>query len=509
MTEAPRAIDANINPELKELEKAHTEFRELKEQEKKSREQLFEKSSAMFGLVSHVMTELSGMKEKSDPRYTEQLTAFHRLEETLKLSIESQFFFQNNSISNILKKTPPEQLRGAVTTLEEQNGTLWYKARFPGNTSAEDKIGLGDILESKYKFVQVLSKDGSPVKWGRLTETEFPAGVKRIGYEDQNGEYIQILSGDLFKPVEALPKAPQGNSSAVLMAEIPPSFQSLEAKDFPPAAQEQSLRVTYASSLVVDELVEEYYSEKKPKLADFKKKYEAPLPAEFEARIARIEAHYPYLRDKDDALDQIPKLTADEVLELRKDLGGFKLLARIFKKLGLDDHAETGRVHADIARIVAERAKANPDDPVLKAYKSPEDLVRALWTLAQRESGNCPFALSGTGCMGIFQFNLDGPRHYKINPFSTEESVKGVLALWRDNARTFNGKFAGQELQNAFVVAHAAGASVALKSDVWDRSVADILGLDDPNGYNRHSPNSYLREFRTDLAKMPMPSANA
>ncbi|MBI5414008.1 transglycosylase SLT domain-containing protein [Candidatus Peregrinibacteria bacterium] len=504
MVDSPTNVGEIQNPELEGLQKQLDGLQVDKEQLSKlsieKKNELHEKSREMFGVVGRNMEEIMKQAKNAPEGKFKPLKDFLDLREKYKLSEDSKYLFQTKGFSEIVRKSDPESLLASVATLTTQTvegkGILVYEAEFPAGTDALQNVGLGDILPIKYKFVRVW-KEGSDVPiWGRRGSGEF-RGQNRNGYVDESGKYIPIVNGDRFEPFERLPSSPSvakvGETPQNSLG-IPAPFATLKETDFPDAAKEQELREKYANSLEEDELLQDYFSEDNRNIDVFTTQYTKDHPGyEFPKNVmTRIRLVEDFVKPGERLEDKIPTLSSVDILQMRKDWGGWEVMESVFKSTKILHIEKSAEVKSKIATAV----DSLPNENNLVHLFGKEDLKAVMIAIANNESGFQPFEISTTGCMGIFQFNRGNTEDLHLNPFNIDSSIEGFLKLWEANYNYHENELSKtftltENLQDALIVSHYAGVGRTLKSQ-WHEGPS--LGKIDPN--NPQSLNDYRDKIR-------------
>ncbi len=103
--------------------------------------------------------------------------------------------------------------------------SLRFKVDFKGNESAYWKVGAGDILPPKVNKIRIYKPDGTILEGTR----GYHVHTRRIGYFDQNGNYLPVFSSDEIEVVETLSNS--GVATRRAMSEHVEIYQKGAARD--------------------------------------------------------------------------------------------------------------------------------------------------------------------------------------------------------------------------------------------------------------------------------------
>lgn len=362
-----------------------------------------------------------------------------------------------------------------------------YTINFHGNSRADANIGLGDILDSRFKEVTV-SKDG-----GTTWETGIRSRYKsRIGYVDQNGRYLAVHglnSKYKFKAFENI--QPETQEEYTRQRTQVDTMRSTEERErlgqysydsgfddngYEPSSNETEAQYNQATPQVLGVVENE---------EEIKTQYISEIS---QREMAAKEIIENLRLDPKNAQDKLTNLTADQVWEMRSNLGpeGMKTL---MSELELDTITiEEEKLRKTINSILKEEEK-----PI------PEGLDDVLISILNIESRRYQFAVSPTGALGPWQIIKSNYTHYNKNPFDVKQStecaikiflndynnerLKDITILIPDNTRE------ATQIEKA-VMAYFAGAGNVIKS----------AGKDVPTG-NLHNAITYLSKYMTEYSK--------
>ncbi len=113
--------------------------------------------------------------------------------------------------SAFLKQVPGQSLR--------------FKVDFKGNETAYWKVGAGDILPPTVNKIRIYKPDGTILEGTR----GYHVHTRRIGYFDQNGNYLPVFSNDQIEVVETLSNP--GVAARRAMSEHVEIYQKGAARD--------------------------------------------------------------------------------------------------------------------------------------------------------------------------------------------------------------------------------------------------------------------------------------
>lgn len=420
MPENPQ-LDNNPAPELAEAENLSAELAELLEENEalveenaETTAEILEVKTNLFLLVGHVMQELQAMKQAGDPNYAQYLQQFNEFRASRNTAATAELFFsaETQQMSDVLN-LDADVILGAITTLQEDASGLWYHVHFPNDQSLA-KIGLGNCLSAEYKFVEVWKEGEDTPILGRQAKTEYPAGVPRMGYVDENNEYITIVNGDRFRPFRNIAEMTQrpaeypenqpvdlATASAMVTAPVvPEAWENLSEEDFPSAEEEQALKQSYVE-------------------------YEENI---FRERQLFLESILPELSNKtpEEIQEYLFALNAEEVWDLRSALGPYGL-QKVLREAGVYDVKLSQQKIYDMTESALTQYPFTGD---LQADR--EILTQLMW---HESTGGRIFAVSDTGALGLGQMTK---RNYKtkwnFNPFIPEEAVlHAALHLHEDH----------------------------------------------------------------------------
>ncbi len=180
---------------IPEAQKLRSENEKLRGESLKLSEELKKEMTSLFALEAQVSEKIRTDVNLQKP---EILSEYRSLSEQINVYRKEYLDSHKYKMGDVLSQGP-DAIRGAISTVVEQNGVYWYQSNF-ANDTALYRIGLGDCFGTDVQEVVVLKVGSTTPIHAYRAKTEFPKGVERIGYVDSSGEYVPIKNGDWFRP---------------------------------------------------------------------------------------------------------------------------------------------------------------------------------------------------------------------------------------------------------------------------------------------------------------------
>ncbi len=366
----------------------------------------------------------------------------------------------------MLEKIAP----GSLKQLFAQNG----KVDFGNNRAAEQEIGLGSLLQQNQPPYVMVKKPNGVIQFGKRTIGKDNRGTKEGYWEiGGTGDYLEILNGYEFQSFSTLAE-----------------MQALHEEYSKKAVDDDFIMRTDIStektppSLPTEQESNQAYSNRLNMVIQEKREADEILKS------IGIESKKKYSKS-DSVLDALRKLTPEKINQIRRSGSGEKKLKEILRQKKRGGRQELKNA-LDEGVKQSEIQKMNGGNELLQVFGGIENLKSWLLGLAKHESGFNSLAISSTGCSGYFQFNKRNSEAFHINPFRAEDSVRGVIRLWCENAKSLkestayknflqnpNDEVARQKAVKLIVIAHNRGVPAIKRGDYMEK---DAYG--NPTGDN-------------------------
>ncbi len=297
---------------------------------------------------------------------------------------------------------------------------------FRGHSGAKWKIGVGDLVPRSTEYARV---DGELGK-----RSIFGSG--KVGYLDQSGEYLAIWGG------EKIDEKPE------VSAEEKASLENIKIASL---ESETAAKQSFLNKTKQEEVTEKKtYGKLLEKLNKMGLKIDGLDPQDF----AKL--------DKEKVKNFFLEMSPAEVYEFRKEIdrGGKKYSTVNFRALmkitGLDKETVS---EAKTLRFIQKTLEGNsvfPASEVSKIGLGSE--ARVFQKILRIESAFKPFAVSGTGALGIAQMTSLNYKPKNFNPFDWQKSIKSQIEHFRAEYQRFG------DIEKAIVAYNRGGGYVSKMS---------------------------------------------
>jgi len=454
---------------MNNLETPHSDLESLEkteripEMEKGAPKSTFEKGDTINGKEQVPNTASKEIKEIPERGKGDVVKTYEKKttpEQRKKVAIETITADPSNAedvkfAEKLIQSIPVSEWLGeSPETLKSVFLTKDNVVDFRGHDGAKWKIGAGDLLPRSSEYASI---DGVIGKRSRTARG-------KVGYLTVEGKYLAIWGGEKLDP------------SPDVSADIKAGFEKVQTSstEEETVAKKSFLEKTKTEEVVEGKAREELLS----KLQKMGLQIDGLDPQDFKNL------------DKEKVKTFFTSMTPREVYEFRKtiDKGGKKYSTVNFRQLmkvtGLDQIEISGD---EASQYITEALKKNgsvfPADQVQKlGFKTEADIFKKI---LEKESGFKPFAISGTGALGIAQMTSQNYVKKNFNPFDWKKSIEFQI----DHLKTDFQRFG--DIEKTIVAYNRGGGYVSKMSKMHG-----------PNWHNAMARDKYGKEGYDYLNKV-------